>query len=300
VTSVAVCVPTFRRPELLSRLLDSLTRVDRANARMTIVVVDNDAAASARSTVEGYRDRLPELVYAVEEQPGISAARNRLVQLALEAGADFVCFVDDDEWVDEQWLRHLLATASAFAADVVLGPVLTSYDDATARWLREGGFFERPRFVTGSPVPVARTGNSMVAARLFQPGVDNFPRSLPIAEDTFFFERALRQGASIVWCDEALVHEPVPVERARVGWLLRRAYDQGEMYSQCLRLLGQSRPRLLLRGVQCVMRAGQGAVQVVPSLALGRAASLRSARLAFGAMGGFVGLIRRRHAATTQ
>jgi succinoglycan biosynthesis protein ExoM len=290
VTSVAVCIPTFRRPDLLSRLLESLVRVDPAGARITVVVVDNDPTGSARTAVEGYRARFPALVYEVEDEPGISAARNRLVQLALQASADFVCFIDDDEWVDEQWLRQLLATVSAFAADVVLGPVLTSYENTTPAWLREGRFFERPRFATGSPVGVARTGNSMVAARLFEAHADNFPRSLPIAEDTYFFERARRNGAAFVWCDEALVYEPVAAERARVGWLLSRAYHQGKMYSQCLVLLGQSRSQLALRGIQCVARLGQAALLLLPSAALGRAAALRSARRAVGALGGLVGL----------
>ena len=42
------------------------------------------------------------------------------------------------------------------------------------------------------------------------------------------FSASLYQGGyKIVWADEAIVHEDIPADRARVGWLVRRALRVG-------------------------------------------------------------------------
>lgn len=291
-TSVAICIPTFRRAELLGRLLDSLTRLQRVDADVVVIVVDNDADRSALATVDSFRRRLRELVYDVEPNAGVAAARNRLVTLALERQCDLVAFVDDDEWVDGAWLYRLLETARGFSADAVLGPVIPSYEANIPEWLRRGGFFERPRERTGTIMHRGRTGNALVAARLLKSCTEPFPRCLRIGEDTYFFENARRRGASIVWCDEALAYEGVPSDRARVGWLLARAFEQGKTYSQCLRLLGQTRRQRVARTAKCLLRLMQATVVALPAVFMGRAVFLRAARRAAGAIGGLAGVCR--------
>ncbi len=287
--SIAVCVPTFKRPAALSRLLESLARLDGLDADIAVIVVDNDPEESGRAAAEAFLHRFRRMTYEVEPSAGIPAARNRLVALALEQGTDFVAFVDDDEWVDQGWLRHLVRTAATYRADAVLGPVVPVYDKAVPAWLRERGFYERPRAPTGSPVEQARTGNALVSARLFAGPGEAFPRVLSVGEDTYFFERARRRGATIVWCDEAVAYEAVPRERARVGWLLARAFRQGRTYSQCERLLGQTGGQRLARVAICLARLVQGLAVAIPALPLSRSASVRSARRAAGALGGLVG-----------
>src|SRR5439155_606212 len=70
---------------------------------VTVVVIDNDADESARSTVEraAVRARWP-LCYGVEPRRGISYARNCGVT-AVARECDFVVFVDDDELPRRNW-----------------------------------------------------------------------------------------------------------------------------------------------------------------------------------------------------
>ena len=78
VPRVAICIATYRRPRMLATLLKALDRQVFQKARpplVTVVVIDNDVAESARPTVEraGIRSRWP-LHYAVEPRRGISHA----------------------------------------------------------------------------------------------------------------------------------------------------------------------------------------------------------------------------------
>ena len=99
---VSVCIPTYRRPEGLARLLDSLGRMKVPHdLRAEVVVVDNDPEASAAPLASRYADFPLPIRWVHEPEANISVARNRSVD---EARGEWVAFVDDDEVVDEGWL----------------------------------------------------------------------------------------------------------------------------------------------------------------------------------------------------
>src|SRR6266705_1082244 len=100
---VSVCVCTYRRNDLLAILLRKLDVQETAGLfDFSIVVVDNDAAASAKETVARVqRETKIELAYDVEPDKCIAAARNRAVRLAR---GNYIAFIDDDEFPPEEWL----------------------------------------------------------------------------------------------------------------------------------------------------------------------------------------------------
>jgi succinoglycan biosynthesis protein ExoM len=236
-TTVALCIPTHRRPQSLARLLEALCALRFADSQpaLRVVVVDNDADGSARPVCEAAAARLPwPLTYVVEPERGISAARNRAVRAA--GDAEWLAWIDDDEWPEPGWLDALLRTAANHGADAVAGPVLPRFDAPPPAWAVHGAFFERPRAATGAPLPYAGIGNALVHARVFRglPAPPFEPAfSLTGGEDTLFFLNATGAGFRLVWADEAVVHEAVPPERVRVVWLLRRAYRLGSAWTSC-------------------------------------------------------------------
>lgn len=250
-TRVDVCIATFRRPTLLAVLLRSLTaqRVPEG-VSLRIIVVDNDRAESARSTVAGFARECPwPTEYAVEPEANIARARNR--GLSMAAG-NYAAFIDDDEHADPEWLAELLGAARRYGADVVFGPVLPVYPEGTPRWVVRGGFFERPRFPSGTTRPHGGSGNALLslsASTIFGSRYDpGFGRTG--GEDTEFFWRLNQRGARMVWCDTALVYEEVTPDRMRVGWLLRRAFRGGQMYGRVF--MGRAEPAM--RGLWMLRR----------------------------------------------
>ena len=282
--TVAVCIVTYQRPVWLGELLRSLTRTSlmgQAEGGHTplVVVVDNDAAGSARATVESASAGVPCPVrYEVETRRGISHARNRAVAIAQESGAEFVAFVDDDEVVTPGWLGELMAIQAAHGADIVSGPVVPRFDEGVPAWIIRGGFFARTRYATGTLRQNGATNNCLIACRLFQGRPEPFdPRfALTGGSDMHFFKQVARDGGRIVWADSAVVEEWVPQSRARVGWLLQRAYRGGNAFTLSERLLDRSGSWLVGRAVKGVGRTVQGALLVLPSMLLGRAPAVRA------------------------
>lgn len=225
---ISVCVCTFRRPQMLDALL---TRLAAQQCPPTeIVVVDNDPAHSALPVLQAWADRLPLRTVHVP-QPNIALARNAAVALAR---GDWLALIDDDEEPGPDWLALLLQTQVATGADGVMAPVLARYTEATPTWMREGGFFERRRFATGTPVFTedSRTGNVLLRAAMVRslPGPFDPAFGRSGGEDTLFFSLLHRASYRFVWCDEATVSEEVPADRARSAWILRRAYRGAQTF----------------------------------------------------------------------
>jgi succinoglycan biosynthesis protein ExoM len=295
--AIAICICTFRRQRTLAALLHALGDLELDGLdpeRLRVVVVDNDAAASAEDVVRRFRTSVPgELRYLVEHRRGIPFARNAAVR---EAGqVDFVVFIDDDEIPEPRWLVELVRVQWSSGASVVTGPVLPLLPPTAPRWAWAGRFYERPRHRTGERLDYARTSNVLITKDAFDGQDEPFSgRYRDGGEDTHFFMRVHLRDRVIVWGDDARVMESVPVDRVRLGWLLHRAHRRGFILSQCLQEFAWSSPRIFKRVAHGLVRVAYGAALLPGSLARGPVPAIRGLReIAFG-LGLLHGLIVRR------
>ncbi len=227
---VSVCIATFRRPEGLARLLDSLGRMKLPHDMTAeVVVVDNDPDASAAPLKQRYRDFPLPMTWIHEPEANISVARNRGVEAAR---GHWVAFVDDDEVVDEDWLAAYWKRQADDDSDGYCGPVPIQLEEVVEAWLDPAEFFFRPTYPTGTELSLqhVRTGNAFVARRLFDAETgrqfDPFYGRIG-GEDIDFFGRLLEDGVRLTWCDEARVTEFYSAERCTFRFLLKRCFASG-------------------------------------------------------------------------
>lgn len=121
---VFVAILTYKRTDLLDKLLAACVRLEEADTfRKTLLVVDNDSDSSAKAIVDRHRAAIGDIRYTVETRRGIPVARNRALYEALAMDADALCFIDDDEYPETTWLRRLVECWQATGADLIGGPV---------------------------------------------------------------------------------------------------------------------------------------------------------------------------------
>jgi GT2 family glycosyltransferase len=126
--SIIVC--TRDRPELVVACLRRLADMDYP--RFEVVLVDNAPTSTATADVVGERfGQDPRIRYVLDDQPGLSHARNRGVRAAR---GEILAFTDDDNWADRRWLRSLVR---GFARDggvaCVTGLILPARLDTRAQ-----------------------------------------------------------------------------------------------------------------------------------------------------------------------
>ena len=228
---VTICVCTFRRPEMLKKLLGTLrSQITGGRFGFSVIVVDNDKDASGADAVRSAAVDSPfPIAYFVEPEQSISAARNRAVH---EARGDMIAFIDDDEFPDDHWLERLLDTLVASRAEGVLGPIRPHFDNSPPAWLVKSGILERKSYRTGETIENpndTRTGNALVVRRLFDgaDGAFDLRYGKTGGGDVDFFNRMMLKGHRFVFCDEAVVYETVPLERQKRSYYTKRAFTRG-------------------------------------------------------------------------
>ena len=121
---VTVVVCTRNRAASLRDALRSLTKLDLAGLSADVLVVDNGSTDDTPAAVEEIAAASPIPVRRVfEPTPGVANARQRGVEEALAAGAEWVAFFDDDQRAERGWLRGLMGLAEERSAKFVGGRV---------------------------------------------------------------------------------------------------------------------------------------------------------------------------------
>lgn len=243
---ISVCVCTYKRPDLLSRVLSELDRQETGSLfTYSVVVVDNDALQSAETVVSDFASSsATPIKYCVQPRQNISLARNTAVE---NADGDFIAFIDDDEFPTREWLLTLFNACNQYDADGVVAPVKRHFVDRPPKWVVEGQFYQRPTYPSGLKLDWAkgRTNNLLLKRHIIAFGAQPFRPEFRTGEDQDFFRRMIEKGYVFIWCNEAVVYEVILPARWKRTFMLRRA---------------------LLQGAASVLHPTMGAAQIAKSL----------------------------------
>lgn len=229
----AVCVPTYRRPDMLRRTLASL-QAQRTSRRFAIVVVDNDgerregSALAASVLAEGGFEG----AVLLEPRQGNCKAYNAAWRFVRRSLPDirYLCGLDDDEEATQGWLAALIDGAEAGGAAIVGGPVHPVFSEPRFEYLRQHPVF-RSHYAEDGPVPqLYSSANYLIRAetldRMGQPYLDE-AFDYKGGGDTDFFTRARAAGMQFHWTMAALVEEAIPARRTEASWIRARALRNG-------------------------------------------------------------------------
>ena len=240
---IAVGVITKDRPEGLATLLTSYELMHRPDgAVLEFIIVENDDTPHLDAIVNAFQETVSEpVLYQTEPEPGIPFARNRVLEIALERGADVLTFVDDDERVAEDWLICLTDGLLSRDLDLVGGPLqieastptTNPWQVAVLNYLRERADKNRRIRTAMTKAGTDHELNAYTnnwALRL------DFARTTGLRFDTGLrytggsdtaFSNAVRSaGGRNGYVPEALVHDRLPLHRLTLRYLYRRTRDQ--------------------------------------------------------------------------
>jgi glycosyltransferase involved in cell wall biosynthesis len=283
--SVCLCVPTFRRPAGLRKLLAYIEQLNYAG-KLSIVVVDNDAEARAGAAVVEEMAptfRFPIQSY-VEPRRGHTYAYNQAFAIACHStpAPDYVAVLDDDEYPDANWLTELVRVAREYNVEIVGGPVFPVFDNPD-RWLAKSGLYAPHRYATGRVSMIYGTGSMLIRRTTLEHYLDEpFQHDYAFTGggDEEFFYRCRRDGRSFAWADEAHVFETTPQSRTTVGYLLRRMFRKGTGATRVERKFAGTIPGAVRRWCKGLGLIGTGALFLPIAAFGGRPGIMRSLILA--------------------
>lgn len=240
---VILCIPTYKRPKMLARMLDAVAKLQTAHD-LRVLVADNDAETHAGfDLANSLSPYCWPLAAVIADKRGIAQARNTLIEHALRTDADFIAMLDDDEWPDPHWLDAFLAAARQTGADVLQGSILFGMQTV-------GDGHSDIRQPSG-PARMLQGAGNLLIRRAVLDGMDapwfDPAFGLTGGEDRDFFLRLSRAGKRFAWSDEARAYGDVPDTRTNSGWLLARAYSIG---NSDMRVMLKHRPGAVVLAIE--------------------------------------------------
>jgi succinoglycan biosynthesis protein ExoM len=220
---IAICIATYKRPSMLLNCIKAIIQIERPEKyNIIIIVVDNDENESARNIIESESlSKIDNIYYTVEINRGIASARNRLLKEACKYDAEYIGFIDDDEFPDSKWLVNHLKAFNEYDADIVAGPVIPTYETTASEKIKID-----IKHTTGYTLRNVAAGNVIFKNLLVS--TDNLQFDIYYnfigGEDFDFFDRATKLGRRKVWCSEAIIYETIPEERRTIKYLFYRHF----------------------------------------------------------------------------
>ena len=286
-----VCVPTFRRPDLLEATLRSLA-AQRGGHDFAVIVVENEGEerAGAMRAASLLQEGLFKGLVIVEPRQGNCKAYNAAWRCALTRFPALrqVLGIDDDETADPLWLDAFLNAAAEAPAELFGGSVTPEFEDGSRAWLAAHPVF-RSHYAASGPVPMLYSSANYLIRRevLERLGFPFLDESFDFTGggDTDFFTRAKAAGFHFWWVQEAAQRETMPTRRSAFSWIAARALRNGaisaaierrsrpglagrlRVFTKSLMLLAAAGPR----GVRLGLKSGSGLIGLYHAqIAIGR------------------------------
>ena len=262
-TTIAVAICTYKRNDLLVRLLKALLACAdqvRDRAALGVAIVDDTPDGQAHSVAEAFANRFElGLEYRISGKQNISLARNLAVETAMGM-SDWTVMTDDDCEPPPQWLEALVDLQERTGADAVTGRMVRRVPEGSPRWITEQPFLELgvEELPDGGEMPAAATFNTMISNHWLKAHPDiRFDPDYGVigGEDMIFFRAAKAAGLEIRFSEKAFVYENEPADRATFGYQLYVHFWHGNSAALACIESGMKRRRMFVHGSASLVRA---------------------------------------------
>lgn len=124
---VSVIIPVYNGERYIHRCLESLFRQTYTN--IEIIVIDDGSKDTTADICRKLAVRDSRIIFSVQENKGVSAARNKGLELAK---GEYVCFVDADDYVDKSFVEsHIKMIKSDPQIDISVCGFVDEKNDGT-------------------------------------------------------------------------------------------------------------------------------------------------------------------------
>ena len=227
---ISVCIPTYKRPLLLEKLILSIVEngIDALLIKdLNIIVVDNDSDKSAEAITNELKQKFfnkYELEYYNCPVKGLSKVRNELFKYALENHPDYIVCIDDDEYPVTEWLNELVKTISVNNGDIVMGPVVPEFEAQVLPYLSH--YFNYRDIKDNERLYYFASGNFIIDSKFLLKHDLHFDDRFNTtgAEDSYFGVIALKHGARIFGASRAISYELISKKKGTLEWLIKRRF----------------------------------------------------------------------------
>lgn len=132
IPTVSIIVPTYNAAPYIERCIESI--INQSFKDIEIIVVDDQSTDNTVELLNSYASQCKEIkILNTEKKQMAGGARNIGID---NARGKFISFIDNDDWVDTDFLYHMTRALSDEDADIAICGVKREYDNARSSCVR--------------------------------------------------------------------------------------------------------------------------------------------------------------------
>ena len=113
---ISVIIPVYKVEDYHERCLDSV--INNTYKNLEIICVNDGSPDHCQEILERYAEKDNRIKVIVQENRGLSAARNTGIEAA---SGDYLYYLDSDDWIHKQAIALLVKVAEESDADIIVG-----------------------------------------------------------------------------------------------------------------------------------------------------------------------------------
>ena len=217
----SIIVPIYNSPSAyFEKCIDSL--LEQSYRDIEILLIDDGSEAACATMCDQYAERDDRVRVIHQENAGVSAARNRGIE---EASADWIMFVDADDWLDLNTCEKLHETLAATEYDMLIFGAAKEYADQSKPMkygLESGKKYDfsdvatRERFyrrAMGTPMTengrlcvIYFSWDKVYRREFLMREAIRYPVGIPKSEDKVFILSCFEKLGSLVFIQDVFYH----------------------------------------------------------------------------------------------
>lgn len=128
---ISIIVPVYQAEQYIRECLLSLVKQNISG--IEIICVDDGSKDQSANIIKKLQQQYKEIVYIYQKNQGVSAARNRGLQMA---NGKYIMFVDSDDSIRKNSLKYLYTVAEKESCDVLVFGGKMDISWKAAEWMR--------------------------------------------------------------------------------------------------------------------------------------------------------------------
>ena len=197
---VSILSPCYNVEKFLPQCLDSI--INQTYSNLQIVLIDDGSKDATWHVMQDYAGKDNRIEIYHQENQGVSATRNHLLE---KVKGDYILFVDSDDWIESNMVEFLLEKSLTNRADIVVCGMVKN-DGACSEEYREERMDQETtikKFLFHKELN-GSLWNKLVKTSLLH-GI-RFDNRISYGEDALFCWHVLQRVHTVVQTDRQLYH----------------------------------------------------------------------------------------------
>lgn len=213
---VSIIIPVYNAEQYLEYSIDSALKQTYSN--IEVILIDDGSVDNSNNICLEFCAKDSRVKYFYQKNSGVSVARNHGLE---QAQGDWICFLDADDWMELNQIKHLLNLAQKYSVEIVQGALCHSTLPKRKDFNQNGFLFENIEIIKMllspfqySKVEKVKEANllnstqgcygKLFARNLLKRHNIKFPLSTRLGEDMLFYYNCLLNVRNVVILDEQL------------------------------------------------------------------------------------------------